>query len=203
MKKFISIFASCFLVFSSLASAEMTYHYGNGYSAPVITQNQGACTRWFLFFCIGRANGSGSNSSSNVRTPRYKIPASPSAAIEPAMTQHLGNRGAPIMGPFLQAFRVCAPGCSYTDWGVWGDIPHQKRKSCHNSGSAIDIHAITCNGKTHRGGTDSARFLQFRNCMQGRNGLHTIHGSGKHKKHIDIALRSCQINGVGKIRTRR
>lgn len=192
----------CGLLIHSSAFAETTR---GGDGQPVETtsafSNLGNCTRWFLFFCIERDDSGDGDNGANERTPRYNT--SSSGAIEPAMTQHLGNKGAPIMAPFLKAFNQCAPGCSYTDWGVWGDVPHQKRRSCHNSGSAIDIHAITCNGRTHRGGTGDRRFNQFRNCMQGRNGLHTIYGSGKHKRHIDIALRSCQIGGVGKIQTRR
>lgn len=157
---------------------------------------KGPCLSWFLFFCLRRGSPTGSYDAnyedSIVNDDRGK-------PMEPAMTNHLGSKGAPIMAPFLAAFNKCAPGCSYIDWGVWGDERHKRKRSCHNSGSAIDIHAIKCNGKTHRGGTGDAKFLAFRSCMHGKNGLYTIHGSGMHKEHIDIALASCQLRGVGKI----
>lgn len=167
---------------------------------PATPSAQAPCLQWFLFFCIKRGNAvAGYDASTEHISPRDDK----GQAFEPAMTNHLGKKGAPIMGPFTQAFNRCAPGCTYVDWGVWGDARHQRRRSCHNSGSAIDIHAIKCNGKTHRGGTGDRRFLQFRSCMHNSPGLYTIHGSGDHKQHIDIALKSCQINGVGKIQTRR
>lgn len=104
------------------------------------------------------------------------------------------------MGPFNARMATCARGCSFTNWGVWGDKRHQVKRSCHNSGSAIDVHAIKCSDGTHKPG--SARFRQFVGCMDGSNQLSVIFGHGEHKNHVHIALTQCQVNGVGKIRTR-
>lgn len=185
----------CFTVsLLSVAHAERDDDVVGGFQSRTGFSQLGPCKKWFLFFCIDRYDSANESISGNDDRGQ---------PFEPAMTQHLGKKNAPIMGPFTRAFNACAPGCSYVDWGVWGDVRHQKKRSCHNTGSAIDIHAIKCNGKTYRGGTGNARFLQFRRCMHGRNGLYTIHGSGDHKAHIDIALASCQLGGQGKIQTRR
>ncbi len=107
---------------------------------------------------------------------------------------------APISGPFQAAFNKCAPGCSYTSWGIWGDERHQARASCHNSGSAIDIHDVTCNGQTISPGTSA--FGSFVQCMSSDPTLYVIHGNAQHQQHAHIALRSCEQGGIGKYRTR-
>jgi hypothetical protein len=102
----------------------------------------------------------------------------------------------PIEAPFQAAFNQCAPGCTYTRWGIWGDERHQARASCHNSGSAIDIHDITCNGQTM--GPGSSGFQNFVACMSSDPSLYVIHGNGEHTQHAHIALRSCEQGGIGK-----
>lgn len=178
---------------NSVASAETT-RGGDGpsYNPSTYTETR-PCTKWFLFFCIGR-EGDVEETSYATTAPAKQQP------FEPAMTQHLGSKGAPVMGPFQSQFNRCAPGCTFTNWGVWGDKRHQVKKSCHNSGSAIDVHAIRCGGKTS--GPGSSRFKQFVGCMDGSNQLSVIFGHGEHKNHVHIALTQCQRNGVGKIRTR-
>lgn len=95
---------------------------------------------------------------------------------------------AAILQPFLNAHRRCAPGCGYVSWGIWGDARHQAKRSCHNSGQAIDIHAITCGG-THAAG--GARFNQYVRCMGGSLGV--IYGSGDHKDHAHFQLHGCNM----------
>lgn len=102
----------------------------------------------------------------------------------------------PIQAPFQAAFNQCAPGCTYTSWGIWGDERHQARASCHNSGSAIDIHDITCNGQTMSPG--SSGFQNFVGCMSSDPSLYVIHGNAEHTQHAHIALRSCEEGGIGK-----
>ena len=100
---------------------------------------------------------------------------------------------APILGPFLAAHRRCAPGCGYVSWGIWGDKSHQQRRSCHNSGQAIDIHAITCGG-THK--ALSARFDQYVSCMRGSLGV--IYRSANHFSHAHFQLHGCNMcSGLG------
>lgn len=108
------------------------------------------------------------------------------------------GRYAPIMKPFRAAFQSCAAGCSYQDWGVWGDRRHRARRSCHNSGSAIDIPSITCKGKRYAAG--SKRFREFTQCMNRTSALYVIFGKGEHKHHAHISLEKCERGGVGKVR---
>ena len=95
----------------------------------------------------------------------------------------------PIVGPFTTAHEKCAPGCRFVSWGIWGDARHQAKRSCHNSGQAIDIHAIVCGGKTYP--SLSARFTNYASCMKGSLGV--IYGSGDHRDHAHIELRHCDM----------
>ncbi len=94
-----------------------------------------------------------------------------------------------ILGPFLAAHRECAPGCGYVSWGIWGDKSHQQRRSCHNSGEAIDIHAITCRGSTYK--SLSARFDSYVSCMRGSLGV--IYRSKNHFDHAHFQLHGCNM----------
>lgn len=97
--------------------------------------------------------------------------------------------GAPrILAPFKKRHDACAPGCGYVSWGIWGDRDHQRRASCHNSGDAIDIHAIRCGKTTH--GPRTARFAKYVGCMKQTFG--TVFGNAKHKNHVHIQLRDCR-----------
>lgn len=93
-----------------------------------------------------------------------------------------------IVGPFTAAHNRCAPGCGYVSWGIWGDTSHQQRRSCHNSGEAIDIHAITCGG-THK--ALSARFDQYVDCMRGSLGV--IYRAKDHYDHAHFQLHGCNM----------
>jgi hypothetical protein len=100
-----------------------------------------------------------------------------------------GGGGAPrILAPFKAQHNVCAPGCSYVSWGIWGDKAHQARASCHNSGDAIDIHAFRC-GKTLNG-PKTARFKKYVGCMRKKFG--TVFGNASHKNHVHIQLKGCR-----------
>jgi hypothetical protein len=121
-------------------------------------------------------------------------------AVNVKLTSYAQGRYSPIMVPFLTALRQCAPGCSYQSWGVWGDARHQRKHSCHNSGSAIDIPGLVCGGRAYRAG--SSRFSQFVGCMKSKRNLYVIFGHGEHTHHAHISLRSCEIGHVGKIKIR-
>ncbi|HEY8280615.1 MAG TPA: hypothetical protein VIH99_13375 [Bdellovibrionota bacterium] len=105
------------------------------------------------------------------------------------------SRGSPkVLGLFLPTHRSCAPGCSYVSWGIWGDKAHQARRSCHNSGQAIDIHAITCGGRTYK--VLSPRFDQYVSCMRSRMGA--IYRSKDHFDHAHFQIPGCnKCRGLG------
>ena len=100
------------------------------------------------------------------------------------------RKGSPkILNPFLKRHNnVCAPGCGYVSWGIWGDSAHQNRASCHNSGDAIDIHAITCGGTTYTG--KSQKFRDYVSCMHNEFG--TVFGNKTHTDHVHVQLRPCR-----------
>lgn len=100
------------------------------------------------------------------------------------------RKGSPrILNPFLNRHNnVCASGYGYVSWGIWGDRAHQRRRSCHNSGDAIDIHAITHQGKVYTGKTQ--RFRDYVSCMHKEFG--TVFGNSSHTDHVHIQLRPCR-----------
>ena len=102
----------------------------------------------------------------------------------------LAAQNAAILEPFLEAHRAFAPGCGYVSWGIWGDEAHQARRSCHNSGEAIDIHAITCGG-THV--AMSSRFNSYVSCMRGHLGVIYNRGRGDHQDHAHFELHNCNM----------
>lgn len=98
------------------------------------------------------------------------------------------RKTAPISAPFKNQHKVCAGSCSYVSWGIWGDEAHKKRKSCHNSGEAIDIHAITC-GKVKHGPT-SSRFKNYVGCM--RKKFKVLFQVKDHYQHAHIQIHNCR-----------
>lgn len=97
---------------------------------------------------------------------------------------------------FPKAHAVCAPGCGYVSWGIWGDAAHRRRRSCHNSGDAIDIHGIRCGGTVSVGG--SSKFRSYVDCMV-RQGLGAIYNrpdigkaNRKHTSHAHFQLPNCR-----------
>lgn len=184
-KKLLGTMLVAMLLLTNSAFAETTHSdRESNYQTPRVDTRP--CLKWFLFFCINRGG------AYSAQTTRYQ-------PMEPAMTQHIpdGGRRAPIKIPFKNAFDVCCPGGSYTNWGIWGDEKHKHRRSCHNSGSAIDVHAVKCNGSRAVAGT--SRFGGFVSCMRSK-GMHVIYGSGEHRNHAHISLKSCEVGKVGKIR---
>lgn len=97
-------------------------------------------------------------------------------------------RKAKIEAPFNKHHKTCASGCTYISWGIWGDEAHKKRPSCHNSGEAIDIHAIKCKGKKYGAGT--RKFSSYLKCMKRK--FHVIFGNKKHKNHAHIQFHNCK-----------
>lgn len=118
------------------------------------------------------------------------------------------TKSAPIMAPFLRALHQCAPGCSYRSLGIWGDARHQHERSCHNSGSAVDVGGLICHGRVYAANYNagsSTRFGRFVSCLRRHRNLYVIYGHGgrgNHMRHAHVSLRSCEHNGIGKIRTR-
>ncbi|MEL4403158.1 hypothetical protein AAEJ42_23330, partial [Shewanella algae] len=54
--------------------------------------------------------------------------------------------------------------CRFENMGIIGDAAHRARRSCHNSGQAIDVGTVTCSGG-QKLTTDSAKYFNLANCM--------------------------------------
>jgi hypothetical protein len=96
---------------------------------------------------------------------------------------------AKIEAPFKAQHAKCASGCSFVSWGIWGDEAHKHRRSCHNSGEAIDIHAITC-GKTQSAAL-SKRFDTYVSCM--RKKFKVLYRIKDHFGHAHIQIPNCKM----------
>jgi len=127
-----------------------------------------------------------SNGLALSRNGMWLLPNGDEFGLDSLLTLAARGGGAPILQPFLNAHRQCAPGCGYVSWGIWGDAKHQARRSCHNSGQAIDIHAITCGG-THA--APGARFSRYVGCMKSYLGI--VYLNKDHMNHAHFQLRGC------------
>lgn len=111
-----------------------------------------------------------------------------------------------IIPPFQKWFGTCTKNlglgdCRFENMGIMGDAAHRARRSCHNSGQAIDVGTVTCSGG-QKLTTDSAQYFNLANCManDSNNELQVIFykASGPnmiqksdHNKHMHIQLKNC------------
>lgn len=119
---------------------------------------------------------------------------------------------APIVEPFKNYFQRCTEKlglgtCSFKNLGVWGDAAHRARRSCHNSGEAIDVGLpFNCSN----GGSFNAndpRAMEVAKCMAAdsdeRFGVifkdqtpvrNMFPGGqrGAHNGHMHIQLKNCR-----------
>lgn len=100
----------------------------------------------------------------------------------------LQRKAAKIEALFKARHAACAKGCSYVSWGIWGDEAHKKRKSCHNSGEAIDIHAIKCGKVTS--GPKTSKFKTYVNCMKSK--FTVLFQVKDHFEHAHIQIPNCR-----------
>ncbi len=96
---------------------------------------------------------------------------------------------AKIEAPFKSQHKSCASSCTYVSWGIWGDEAHKKRRSCHNSGEAIDIHAIKCSGVTSK--ALSKRFDTYVACMKKK--FKVLYRVKNHFGHAHIQIPNCRM----------
>ena len=111
-----------------------------------------------------------------------------------------------IIPPFQKWFGACTKGlglgiCRFENMGIMGDASHRKRRSCHNSGQAIDVGTVTCSGG-QKITPSSAKYFDLANCManDSNNELQVIFykASGPnmikksdHNNHMHVQLKSC------------
>lgn len=111
-----------------------------------------------------------------------------------------------IIPPFQKWFSACTKGlglgdCRFENMGIMGDAAHRARRSCHNSGEAIDVGTVTCSGG-QKITTDSAQFFSLANCManDSKDELQVIFykatgpnmiQKSDHNKHMHIQLKNC------------
>jgi hypothetical protein len=104
--------------------------------------------------------------------------------------------GPRVMTMFPGVHNQCAPGCGYVSWGIWGDARHRAKRSCHNAGDAIDVHAIRCGGTVSPGG--SPKFRAYVDCVldHGMGVIFNRPDIGKpnrqHTNHAHFELPNCR-----------
>lgn len=123
-----------------------------------------------------------------------------------------GGRGtAAIVPPFQKWFDVCTEKvglgiCKFKFLGIWGDANHMKRKSCHNSGEALDAgfpFDCTVAGKVV---AESSQAMDVAKCLATQTGnafgiifrnqtpVPNMSRSSidPHLHHIHVKVRSCR-----------
>ena len=108
------------------------------------------------------------------------------------MPEIRGDR-APVWASFVSNFRKCAPGCVPADYETFGT---RGKASCHNTGRAIDLGAIVCNGRTYEA-IDGGRFTEFVGCMKSK--MKTLYHNGRdvtrgHHDHVHFSI-GCVLAG--------
>jgi hypothetical protein len=142
--------------------------------------------------------GDSGDSGGNYAQPSGLVPVSPSELT--------GLRK--IIPPFQKWFGICTKNlgfgnCRFENMGIMGDASHRARRSCHNSGEAIDVGTVTCSGG-QRIAPKSAAYLNLANCManDSSNELQVIYykASGPnmiqksdHDNHMHVQLKNCSM----------
>lgn len=123
----------------------------------------------------------------------------------PTASRNLGGRH-PIVGPFKEEFDKClnkvglGSSCKFENWGIMGDKAHQRRRSCHNTGEAIDVGPIHCDGVKYD--SKHPKFIEMAKCMANDTGdkfkvlFHTkqppnLRYAPNHTGHMHIQLKTC------------
>lgn len=111
-----------------------------------------------------------------------------------------------IIPPFQKWFGTCTEKlglgtCRFENLGIMGDAAHRARRSCHNSGQAIDVGTVTCSGG-QKLIPSSDRFFNLANCManDSKNELQVVFykatgpnmiKKSDHLNHMHIQLKNC------------
>lgn len=98
------------------------------------------------------------------------------------------GKSAPIWSGFYKNFKACAPDCEPANWGTYGT--RGGRCTCHSSGHAIDVGALSCGGKMYPA-IKRGRFDTFVSCMKGK--MKTLYRNGKddtlgHRDHAHFSF---------------
>lgn len=114
--------------------------------------------------------------------------------------------GYKIVGPFKEEFDKClakvglGTSCKFENWGIMGDKAHQRRRSCHNIGEAIDVGPIHCDGVKYD--SKHPKFIEMAKCMANDTGnkfkvlFHmteppNLKKAPNHEGHMHIQLKTC------------
>ncbi len=100
---------------------------------------------------------------------------------------------APIWASFIANFRKCAPGCVPANYSTYG---RRAKPSCHDTGRAADVGAITCAGRTYKA-INRGKYETFVGCMKKHMIVLYRNGKGVTTGHHDHAHFSngCTLKG--------
>ncbi len=135
------------------------------------------------------------------------------ADVSPSNLQSNSARGnAPIVAPFKHYFERCTQSlglgsCTFKNLGIWGDSAHRARRSCHNSGEAIDVGLPFNCSSGGRFDANDPRAMQVAMCMAANSdekfgvifkdqtpARNMFPGGrrGQHNGHMHIQLKNCR-----------
>ncbi len=167
------------------------------------------------FSSMGGSGASGSQNNEVAGSGDSGTSSGGSSGLRPSGTGDMSTSKFPIVGVFKKYFDGCLEKtgigpCKFVNLGILGDAAHRARRSCHNSGEAIDIGPLTCAGGKSISTTDP-RFYNVARCMAHNtdNKLEIIYykadGSNMiqksdHSNHMHIQLKHClMVTGQYKI----
>ena len=92
---------------------------------------------------------------------------------------------------FTSVWKKCSQGCNIVKPWIAGDRKHCRKRSCHNSRQAIDIHTLNCNGRVYEGGKKDGKpkFNKIAKCLGGYGT--TLWNVKNHYGHIHFNFRGC------------
>lgn len=126
---------------------------------------------------------------------------------------------AKIVKPLKKWFPICTEKvglktCKFVNIGIWGDDPHKRTESCHNSGEAMDVGLpLSCSDgvsitESKRGQPPDPRALALAKCMaketndelqvifhdyEDRPNMFPGGVRNKHHGHMHIQLKNCRM----------
>lgn len=114
------------------------------------------------------------------------------AVLEDTAWNSASSHRAPVWGPFMRNLRGCASDCQPYNYNAY----RKSKRSCHNTGRALDVGAFKCGGRIHQA-IHGGRYAKIVSCMKGKMRVLYRNGRGVTSGHHDHAHFSigCSVPG--------